>query len=165
MPNLTGIQEKLIRSDIKTYLDTLGVCGNVFDRRRLITSRKDFARALSVPTLNEKYEIQFCEIEFLRFEDSDTIGFHDCPGITLYYNLHLFKQFVDLREGGGNSDDDFTAAILKIRDAFLNKRKFWEAITNPITAPDFAQFGNDSLTDCTGHYIDLQFNVDWNKAS
>lgn len=163
--NLTGAQEAQIRTDLKTYFDTLGVCGHVFTRRRLITSRADFARALGVRSIDKETEIQFLEIEFLKFTDSTTEGFDDCPAVEITYGLHVFKEFKDLRSDGSNSDLDFVGCILAMRNGILNNRAFGSAVANPIEQLEFAQFGNDNLTDCKGYSVDLILKVDYYLGS
>lgn len=165
MANLDGTTEKSIREAVAAQLDLLGVCGNIFTRRRFITSRQDFARALGKRSVDEKTEINFLEIEFLKFVDSDVQGFDDCPSIELTYGLHLFKQFVDDRTDGTNSDLDFTTAILAIRDRILRTDSFAGGVDPILTMPEFAQFGNDSLTDCKGHSADLVLTIDYNLGT
>jgi hypothetical protein len=165
MANISGLDEKTVRAAVKSFIESLNCAGHVFSRRRSITSREHFARALGKASIDSKVEIQFLEIEFLQFVDLDASGGEDCPGASIVYGLHLFKQFVDSRSDSTNSDDEFTAAVFKLREGFLNFHDFGAAVGEPITQPEYANFGNDSLTDCKGHSVDLLLTVNYTEEN
>lgn len=161
--NITGENEKNIRLEIKTILEGLPVeIGNVFERRRLITDRADFVKKLSVLAADVK-EIRFAEISLLQFDDSEDEGCDDEPVCILTYGLHLFQEFKDSRSDDTNSDASFNASILAIRNYFLYNRDMLsgKAQAEPVTQPEFSQFGQDTLTDCTGHFADLILRVNY----
>jgi len=154
-------QEKEVRAALKAWLETFPILGNVFDRRRLIVNKIDFVAKLGIDSVDGISEIVFAQIDFLKFEDSQTEGFDDCPVPILVYNIHLFREFADLREDDSNSSDDFISAILTLRDAILNKRGYSFGVADPVTQDDFAQFGSDGFTDCKGHFTDLTLRVQY----
>jgi hypothetical protein len=168
MANVKIEQETAVRDDIKTLIESLGVFGTVFPRRRYIKSRQDFVKKLGKKTLDNRTEIRFVEIRFLGFEDSPTLGHDTNPAAILKYQIHVFFEFIDERSDGSNSDEDFTAAILDLRDKFLLTERFGivndttgrkRGSRDPLTQDTFAQFGFDTLTDCEGHFVDLRLNV------
>lgn len=159
MSIITIADETAFRAALITYVETEPLAGNVFDRRRQITSRKDFFEKLG-KSVNAKTEIRFTEIELINIEDSPDEGFDDCPVAVLTYNFHCFHQFADSRSDGSNSDRDFTNLLLRLRSMFLSERSFvtgtgWIVETQPLTGSEFKQFGNDTFTDVLGHYKDL----------
>lgn len=156
--------EQSVRAVLAADLATLPILGNIFSRRRLITSRADFMDKLGIKR-GGKTEIKFCEIDLLQITDSEDEGFDDCPLAILTYNLHIFHEFVDLRADGSNSDTDFTNALIQLRAYGLNKRSFTIGLTRGIVETEamlqaeFAQFGNDTFTDCVGHSVDIEWKV------
>jgi hypothetical protein len=165
MSKPTITDEKAGRAALKTFLETMPILGKVFTRRRRIDSRSRFVELFGVvpPAAGGKQKIvRFCEIEFLRPVDSPTEGFDDCPLLEVVYGLHLFHEFFDGTDDS-NSQDDFIDAILQLRTAFLDTRNWTAGLYNlngdPIVANEFARFGNDTFTDCTGHFIDLLLTV------
>lgn len=169
MPGPTKIQEKAIRTALAAGVQSILTTSNVFDRRRYITSKKDFARALGKLQVDDKTEIVFTEIEFLRFVDDPERGWDDCPSVSLFYSIHHFRQFRDERvavvddvEVVTNSNDEFVGEVLDLRDYFLATRQFAEGQSEPLTMPENAQFGKDELIDFTGHAADLEVEIVWN---
>ena len=160
MANITIDDEKALRANLKTFLEASPILGKIHTRRRRIKSREDFVSKFGVvvAAAGPNKIVRFCEIEFLKFEDSPDEGFDDCPIAAITYGLHLFHEFFDGTDDA-NSNDDFIASILEIRRRFLSTQEFaavtFEVESNPVTMPGFASFGNDSFTDCQGHVADL----------
>lgn len=163
MSNITVTDVKAFQDNLKSDLETIAALGHVNTRRRLIANRKDYFDKLAIDGTDES-EICFTEIEFLRFQDSPDEGGDDCPVAILSFGLHIFRQFVDLRSDNSNSADDFLNAILSIRKHFLEGNREYSAgsfigVIDPVEMPDFAQFGNDTLTDAVGQIGDLNLTV------
>lgn len=155
--------EQEFRAALVAYIDAEELAGNVFGRRRQFNSRVDFIERTGVKTSDDKTEIRFTEIECIDISDDDVQGADDNPAAVATYNLHAFHQFVDERSDESNSDQDFTALILRLRDKVLNAPKFtlpsgWKVELEPITPPEgteFTQFGPDTFTDIVGHFKDI----------
>lgn len=169
MPHLTIELEQSLRAEIVAAIVSIGdLAGNVFDRRRKFTSRKDFLDRVgqTIGTGSNKVrEIRFTELELLNFEDAAGEGFDDCPVPVLTYGLHIFHEFSDNRADGSNSDKDFTNYLFLLRSKMLNTRYFqsrkavadWSVM--PEDATEFTQFGGDTFTDVVGHYKDLVLKI------
>lgn len=162
MAKITIVEEQLCRSAIVADIDAIDLSGNVFNRRRKITSRMDFFDKLGVDVGagdGMEREIRFVDVDLLNIEDSPDEGPDDCPVAVLTYNLHLFHEFADERPDGSNSDRDFTDLQLRLRTHYLDEREFtipgWEIQLQPLQFPEFTQFGNDTFTDVKGYYKDL----------
>lgn len=165
MANITITEEQACRARIVADVTGIGpLAGKVFNRRRSISSRKDFFAKLG-NDVDDKTEIRYIEIELLNIEDSETEGFDDCPVAVLTYNLHLFHEFADLRSDNSNSDKDFTELLLLLRTFFLGEQEFtitgWEIQTQPLIFSEFTQFGNDTFTDVRGHWKDLTLKANF----
>lgn len=172
--NVTIADEKILRAGLKTFLEVSAIVGNVHTRRRKINNRADFVDkyGVTVAAIENSKIIRFCDIEFIRFEDSPDEGFDDCPVLIATYNLHLFHEFFEGTDDA-NSNDDFIQAILTLRDRFLETQDFAAGNFQAQSAglpqggsvglgmPEFAQFGADAFTDATGHFTDLllRFNL------
>lgn len=160
MPNVTKEQEKAVRDAIKVKIEKFSAIKNVFTRRRFISSRADYYRKLGKTVAGNRTEISFAEIRFLGWTDDENEGFEKTPAIILQYQIHLFLEFADERSDGSNSDDDFTGAILDLRNEFLLNSNIGDyGKGEPLTNDVFAQFGNDTLSDAEGHFIDLRLDV------
>jgi hypothetical protein len=156
---ITIAQEQAARSQFVADVQAFGaLAGNVFNRRRSVSSRQDFFAKLG-QTVGVKTFIRYVDIELIQIEDDPTEGPDDCPVAVLTYNLHAFHEFQDEIAGGGNSDYDFTDFLLQMRAFFLDRQAFgisgWRVETTPLTFPEFTQFGNDNFTDVVGHFKDL----------
>lgn len=166
--NITGAKEAEIRAAIKAALELLAVhptqpadVGHVFERPRLITDRNDFVAKLS-RLVADKKEIRYVELSFARFQDDDTEGCDDEPVVGMSFTLHLFQEFVDNRSDDTNSTATFTNTILAIRNYFLWNRNLAPGMkARPVVQNELARFGQDTLTDCTGHFADLVLTVDY----
>lgn len=159
---LSETDELNIRNEIVALLLTEPLAGNVFDRRRSISSRADFYRKLNVD-VNDGREVRFIEVELLNLDDSPDEGADDNPVALLTYNFHLFHQFVDERSDDSNSDRDFTNLLIRLRRLFLNSRDFIgrRGVSDDaaLTADEFTQFGPDTFTDVNGHFKDLTITI------
>lgn len=161
MAKISITDEQAVRAKIVADIAAIDLSGNVFDRRRRITSRKNFFDQLGTSVGSgaaAKTEIRFVDVDLLNIEDSPDEGFDDCPVAIATYNLHLFHEFADLRDDESNSDKDFTDLLLRLRSHFLDEREFnisgWEIQLQPLQFPEFTQFGNDTFTDVVGHFKD-----------
>ncbi len=163
--NVTEADEKAARAALKTALETIPELGSVFTRRRRIDNRADFVSKFGYDSTDVPKQkiIRFAEIELLKPEDSDTEGFDDCPVLINTYGIHIFQEFFDGTDDA-NSNDQFISSLLKIRDKFLETREFdagnFLVKSDPVTVPEFIQFGGDTFTDATGHFCD--FNIKFN---
>lgn len=164
--NVTTVDEIACRAHLKTELETMPFLGHVHIRRRNITSREDFVKKFGVleSAVPGVKIMRFVDIEFIRFEDSDVEGFDDCPVMAGVYGFHVFQEFFDGTDDA-NSNDDFIRSILELRDYFLESREFtagdFFVVTEPLTMPEFAGFGNDSFTDATGHFCDVTVRANY----
>ncbi len=160
MAKITIDDEQEFRAALVADLVAQSAGRNVFNRRRSLNSRADFFLKLGVE-VNTETEIRYIDVELINIEDDETEGPDDCPVANLTYNLHLFDQFADERSDDTNSDFDFTALLLGLRSRFLGTREYlitnWEVEVLPITPTggEFTQFGNDTFTDCLGHFKNL----------
>jgi hypothetical protein len=169
-PTVSKEKEKAIRDAVVAFVASTLPGYHVFGRRRFISSRKDFARVLGKIQLDQATEIVFAEVEFVRFVDDEQRGWDDCPSIRLFYSIHLFRQFCDVRlnddgDEVSNSTDEFVAELFDLRDAFLATRTFAEGQSEPLRMPENAQFGRDELIDATGHAADLEVEVVFNRTT
>jgi hypothetical protein len=164
MANITIGDEKAAREALRAFLATFPILGNVHTRRRRIQNRGDYVSLYGVANSTAGNIVRFLEIEFLQVADSDIEGDEDCPVAIITYGLHLFHEFFD-GTADSNSQDDFVSAILTVRDAILNNREFdaggYNGVCDPVTQPEFAQFGNDSFSDALGHWTDLNLKVNF----
>jgi hypothetical protein len=164
--NVAAADEKTARANLKTFLETIPTLGSVFTRRRRINNRADFVAKFGYtsPDVPTQKIIRFAEIELIKCEDSDVEGFDDCPVLIATYGVHIFQEFFD-GDDDANSNDQFIASFLTIRDKFLETREFaagnFLAESEPVTLPEFVQFGNDTFTDAIGHFCDLNLKLNF----
>ncbi len=164
--NVTAGDEKTLRGNLKTFLEAIAILGNVHTRRRRVDNRADFVTKFGVQIaavpLNQI--VRYVDIEFVRFEDSPSEGFDDCPVLIATYNLHLFQEFFEV-DDDANSNDDAIESLLTLRDKFLETQEFpagnFDAESEPLTMPEFMSLGNDGFTDAVGHFADLQLRVNF----
>lgn len=152
-------QEQATRAQVVADLTAIGaLAGKVFGRRRSVASRQEFFKMLG-QTVGVKTEVRFIEVELINIDDDPDEGPDDCPVAVLTYNLHTFHEFVDDRGSGSNSDKDFNDLLFRLRTFYLDRREFqasgWRVVTDPLTFPEFTQFGNDNFTDVLGHFKDI----------
>lgn len=159
--NPTKVHIKAALAALKTQLEAFPILGKIHTRRVMISNRAAFVNKYGVLVGKVKM-IRFCDLEFLRFVDSDVEGFDDCPVMTAEINLHPFAEFYDDGDDA-NSADDYTDALLTLRNFFLETREFeageFHCETDPVEMPEFAQLGNDTFTDAVGHHSDLTLRV------
>lgn len=165
MAKIAIADEQAAREVIRGYIAAFALAGNVFPRRRSFNSRADFFKGLGTEVNNET-EIRFVEMELVNIEDSPDEGPDDCPVATLTYNLHIFHQFADDRSDDTNSDTDFTDLLFRLRTFFLDEREFlvngaWTVQMQPLVPAELTQFGNDTFTDCVGHFKDATLKVEF----
>jgi hypothetical protein len=163
MANIDKTDVVAFIGNLVAFMATIPSVGNVLDRRRSIANRQEYADILGIDAVDD-LEIKFCETEFLRFEDSPDEGDDDCPIAVLTFGIHLFHEFADLRSDSTNSSFDYIGAILDIRKEFLEgNREFaagdFLAVVDPVTMPDFSQFGNDDFSDAVGHIGNLNLTA------
>lgn len=114
----------------------------------------------------EAFEAYFAEITFLRFQDSDTEGCDDNPVTFVFYNVHIFKQFKDVRSAGTNSHDELLDLVVALHNKFLDDREhptYGEALTRyPLTQPNNLQRRAESefLVGQIGDIINLQVRME-----
>lgn len=158
--HLNEATEHSFRDELIAYASTVTIVGHVFDRRRLISSRNDFIEKLGIEVEAETL-IRYVEIELVDLNDDPDEGFDDCPVAVATYNFHFFHQFKDEFASGGNSDRDFTDALLQFRSKFLSKRFFLNGTvqTQPLKSGDYTQFGQDAFTDMKGYSKDQTLEV------
>lgn len=114
----------------------------------------------------ERFEANFVEITFLRFQDSETDGCDDNPITFVWYNIHVFKQFKDVRGAGTNSHDELLDFVVALHNKFLDDREhpiYGEFLTRyPLTQPNNLQRRAESefLAGQTGDIINLQVRME-----
>jgi hypothetical protein len=152
---------------IRTALGTkiAAITGTVFVRRPMIDSNIDWVEKLGVQNVDQEVELRLCTVDLRDFVDQDE-GCDDDPVVNLSYNVHLFHEYKESRSDSSNSTDDFIAAVLSLRNAFLDENRslgtpaLAKVETLPLTQSGFIILGDDPLTGAFGHYIDLTATVE-----
>lgn len=162
LTNTTGADEQfLLEKSVEKIKDSLGI-NTVYDRIRSVSSIQDATRKLTVKP-DARREVRYCDLEFLRFEDSQE-GDDDCPVAVLVYRLHIAFQFVEVRPDGSNSAREFTAAILRLRKDFLESTDVFDADRivgryEPLVFENNAGLGTDTQTGIEAHTQDYFLRV------
>lgn len=156
---LTPEKELAARTKLKTDLLTVGMIGSVFIKPAYFTSKADFVEQLGNQVApGDDLEVQFCQVSFLKFEDSKTDGCADDPLVYVHYKIHLFHEFRQARKDGTNSHDTFVALILNLRNKFLLTQ---DAVANsersPLAQEQFmlTDTENEFFPGAFGHYTNL----------
>lgn len=119
-PKLTPEVELFHRSKLKESIMEIQGTGSVFTVPEFFTSYQDFVDAVGHEvSAGDDLEVQFCQISWLGFEDSEDDPCEDNPAVKIIYRLHFFHQFEQKRLDGSNSHDTFTAMIINLRNKFL----------------------------------------------
>lgn len=171
--NWTDVKEKASRDWIKDSINAVDATLPVMVTPFYFSGKEDLIAQLhqsSVDTLTkeeyEAFEASFATITFLRFQDSDTDGCDDNPVTWVYYNIHVFKQFKDVRSAGTNSHDELLALAVALHNKFLDDREhptYGESLTRyPLTMPNNLQRRAESefLVGQIGDIINLQVRME-----
>lgn len=160
--SLSSAKEKTIREALGTKAAALA--GSAFVRRPVIDSKQDWVELLGKTNIDGELEVKVCTVDLLQFTDSDQEGCDDDPVATLVYQIHLFHQYKESRSDDSSSTDDFNAAVVDLRNAFLDKNRSLAGLSGvenlPLTQSGFIILGDDPLTGAFGHYVDLLAKVE-----
>lgn len=155
-PAIELIHRNRLKSDIQQVPDT----GAVFTKPTFFSSVQDFVDAVGKQVAaGDNLEVQFCQITFLKFEDSPNDPCPDDPLCWLHYRLHFFHQFEQQRANGTNSHDTFVAMLLNLRNKFLIEQDFDGGNTErkPLSPEQFIITDVEStyFKGAYGHYTNL----------
>jgi hypothetical protein len=159
---LDSAKELTIREALGTKVAV--ITATAFVRRPVIDSKHDWAELLGKQNVDDELEVKCCTVDLLQFTDSDQEGCDDDPVVTLTYQVHLFHQYKEARSDDSNSTDDFAAAVLDLRNKFLEKNRDVAGVADaeylPLTQSGFIILGTDPLTGSEGHFVDLIAKVE-----
>lgn len=160
--SLTAEKELAIRTSLGEKV--AAITNSVFIRRPLFDSKQDWTEGLGHVNIDGETEIRACTVDLYSFTDSPTEGCDDDPVVTLTYGVHLFHQYQESRTDESNSTDDFNAAVLDLRNTFLQGSRDVAGAAGseylPLVQSGFIILDDDPLTGAFGHYVDLQAQVE-----
>lgn len=131
---LSDSKENQIRTALKNKV--AGVSGteiagvttgdNVFETPYFFANRQDYAATLGIDgaSVVKSLEIKFAQVHYLNFRDTGR-GSDECPELEVYYNITLYRQFVQIRgdEQGSRAYNDYVAWVMKMMRAFFVNRQ------------------------------------------
>ncbi len=135
--SLSPENELTIRRAIAEKLAGISGVGFIIPAPIYFADKADFFNQISLVILNtqkliETSLVKFCAVYPIRFEDVQTSNFSDEPEILLTYEFYLFHERNSARADESGIDsfnktilkthNDFCAAYLRIREAFLGKQ-------------------------------------------
>lgn len=128
--------------------------GNVFTKRFYVVGKQQYVEKLGIENAADgDIEVRALFLEYVGYEDTPK-GCDDAPGYNLVYNLRAVQEFVDERDDGSNSSDEFAAFVMNLRDAFLRQRNFGfpdRLYHTPLMMTDRIRIDADELTGAFGH--------------
>lgn len=142
------------------------ITASVFIRRPMIDSKNDWVDLLGKLNVDGELEVRYCTVDLAGFTDSAEEGCDDDPVVNLTYSVHLFHEYKEGRSNNSNSTDDFTAAVLSLRNAFLDADRslgtpaLAKVETLPLVQSGFIILGTDPVTGSYGHFVDLIASVE-----
>jgi len=171
--NWTAAKEKASRDWAKSTINAVDPDLPVMITPFYFSGKEDFIAQvyqMQVDSMTEAqydaFESSFAIITFLRFQDSDTDGCDDNPVTFVWYNIHIFKQFKDVRAAGTNSHDELLDLVVALHNRFLDDREhptYGESLTRyPLTQPNNLQRRAESefLVGQVGDIINLQVRME-----
>lgn len=171
MANLTPQKERDIRTWIGSKLTGLPFNTTFLRSIWYYTGKQEFIQRnfLSVAdTIDvDKFECDFVMLYALRPQASLTQGCEDNPVRNIFYNLHIFKSFVEVRDDNSISEDDLMELIITVENKMLinlDHPSMPGVSHTGLTPRDNIQRGVNSpfLRNVVGDYINMQFSVEVN---
>lgn len=156
--SLTGDQELIIRKIIAERIAEAGM-PFVVPSPVYFSNKADFWATVAPKLTKKEIEttaLQHCTISYLRFEDDPAEGCEDEPLISIFYRLHVFREYEFERADESDAPDlflkkvlrserEFMNALFAVRQAFLGVQPLvglpegWSGETNSLTQEDFAE--------------------------
>ncbi len=123
MSNLiTAARELSFRQFIKAKLITLLLDVPGFDTPYYFAAPQDFAATVEEIFIEGIYKVRYSMLSFAGFVDSKTRGCDENPSVFMNYDIQLFRQDQEARDGQPNSHDLLIQDMCALRESFLRDR-------------------------------------------
>lgn len=121
MPLINGTKELAIRNKLVEIYQAVDAGFYVFHRSRFITLKQHF-EANTSKAGEDRNEIRYLQIGFTGFTDAldEAQLDEDCVPVYVNYELEAFAQHVGTRSDASNSEDDYIAWLLALRNETID---------------------------------------------
>lgn len=153
-PNFTPEIELSLREFIREKVAATLPGMHIFTTAFYFGSPQDFAATVSEKDLFAagNYKVRYVMVTFNSFVDARTKGCDDNPSLFPSYNIQLFRETSEARDGLANSHDDTVRDMILLRNAFLRNR---DVVDNQIVHEALVMQGAMAQVSFSEYVIDI----------